>query len=271
MGHEAAGEVVAVAEFERVRVGDRVVAMPLAGCGECELCRSGDYIHCAQAFALSGYVNPVAGCDTMAHYLLKPDWLLLPIPDDISYEHASLACCALGPSFGAFEAMGVGEKRHRFDYRRSARSDWERSSTPAIAARACWRWRRFPGASTKAKALGAEAVFDPRDENALTQIREATGGRGVDCALDCSGNVQAERFCVDATRARGQVAFVGECYDSLELKISPDMIRKGLTLRGAWHYNLNDFPKVMDVIRHSPLIERLISHRAAHEPDRAGV
>ena len=38
LGHEAAGEVVAVAQPGRVKVGDRVVAMPLYGCGVCPLC-----------------------------------------------------------------------------------------------------------------------------------------------------------------------------------------------------------------------------------------
>ena len=43
----------------------------------------------------------------MAQYLLKQDWMLLPIPDDMSYEHAAMACCGLGPTFGAFQTMGV--------------------------------------------------------------------------------------------------------------------------------------------------------------------
>lgn len=260
MGHEAAGEVVAATEAARVRVGDRVVAMPLAGCGECELCRAGDYIHCAQAFARGGYAGPVAGCDTMAQFLLKPDWLLLPIPDDVPYERAALACCALGPSFGAFEAMGVVE-----------------GDTVLITGlgpvglgaivNARYRGARvlavesIPWRIEKAKELEVEAVFDPKDPDALAKVREATGGRGVDFALDCSGNVHAERFCIDAVRPKGKAGFIGECNDELKIKISPDMIRKGLTLYGAWHYNLNDFPKVMDVIRNSPLAARLISHR----------
>jgi hypothetical protein len=38
LGHEAAGEVVEVAPPGRVKVGDRVAVMPLAGCGKCPLC-----------------------------------------------------------------------------------------------------------------------------------------------------------------------------------------------------------------------------------------
>ena len=58
----------------------------------------------------------------------------------------------------------------------------------------------------------------------------------------------------------GKVAFIGECNDDLAIRISPDMIRKGLTLIGAWHYNLNDIAKVLQVIQNSPLIDLLVSH-----------
>ena len=65
----------------------------------------------------------------------------------------------------------------------------------------------------------------------------------MDKAIDCSGVVAAQRLCIDATRRRGQVTFVGECQDDLPIKISPDMIRKGLTLHGSWHYNLADYTR----------------------------
>ena len=38
------------------------------------------------------------------------------------------------------------------------------------------------------------------------------------------------------------------------------MLVKGLTLVGAWHYNLAKFPQVMQVIRESPVIDLLVSH-----------
>ena len=84
--------------------------------------------------------------------------------------------------------------------------------------------------------------------------------RGVDCSLDCAGTTQTERLCIDATRRKGKVAFIGECTDRLSIRVSPDMIRKGLTLLGSWHYNLNEFPHIMQIIQESPLIDLLISH-----------
>ncbi|MCC6446045.1 MAG: zinc-binding dehydrogenase [Armatimonadetes bacterium] len=82
----------------------------------------------------------------------------------------------------------------------------------------------------------------------------------MDCALDCSGYVPAERLCIEAARRKGKVAYVGECGDPLPVRVSPDLIRKGLTVIGSWHYNLNDFSLIMKVIQESSLIPLLISH-----------
>src|SRR5262245_19307341 len=259
IGHEAAGEVVAVAQSGRVKVGDRVVAMPLYGCGRCALCHSGDYIHCQHQPDFIAATGQTEGRSTMAQYILKQDWLLMPIPDGVSYERGALACCGLGPSLGAMQTMGV-----------SASDTILITGLGPVGLGAIVN-ARFRGAGViavesvpwrveRALAMGAVAVVDPRDDRALERIMELTGGRGTDCALDCSGNVQAERLCVDATRRKGKIAFVGECYDDLRLRISPDMIRKGLTLLGAWHYNLIDYPRIVQVIQESPLIDQLISH-----------
>jgi threonine dehydrogenase-like Zn-dependent dehydrogenase len=106
-------------------------------------------------------------------------------------------------------------------------------------------------------------VFDQDDPDVLKKIREVTGGRGVDKAVDCSGDPVAHRLCIDGTRRRGQVAFVGEtyAYGDTALRISPDMIRKGLTLHGIWHYNLSLIPRIFKIIQDSPAaLNELISH-----------
>src|SRR5687767_3329496 len=76
LGHEAAGEVVEVAQPGRVAVGDRVVVQPLYGCGRCALCVAGDHIHCEQAMDVAAFTGSREGSATMAQYLVKPDWLL---------------------------------------------------------------------------------------------------------------------------------------------------------------------------------------------------
>jgi threonine dehydrogenase-like Zn-dependent dehydrogenase len=259
LGHEAVGEIVAVAQPGRVKVGDRVVAMPLYPCGKCEFCVAGDHIHCEHYYDFEALAGSREGSATYAQYILKPAWLLPQIPTDVSYEHASLALCGLGPSFGAFQTMAL----NAFDtvlvtglgpVGLGAIVNARFRGARVIAVEmASWRVQR-------AREMGAAAVLDPRDEDVVDQIKALTKGQGVDCALDCSGTVQAQRLCIDATRRKGRVAFVGECQDELVFRVSPDMIRKGLTLIGSWHYNLNHYPLVMKVIKESPIIDLLISH-----------
>jgi len=110
--------------------------------------------------------------------------------------------------------------------------------------------------------LGAVAVVDPTASHALQHILDLTAGRGVDHAIDCSGVVAAHRLCIDATRRKGTVTFVGEANADTPLRISPDMIRKGLSLIGSWHYNLQDTPRMMQMIAAlGPKLEQLITHR----------
>ena len=107
LGHEAAGEVVETAQPCCVSKGDRVVVMPLFPCGRCPLCLAGEYIHCRNGHDFAQVHGTLDGSATMAQYLLKQDWTLVPIPDGISYDHASMACCGLGPTLGAMQIMHV--------------------------------------------------------------------------------------------------------------------------------------------------------------------
>jgi len=251
LGHEAVGEVVAVARPGTHQVGDRVVLMPLSGCGKCRLCLAGDYIHCPD--------NKMSDC-TMAQYIVKPSFIVKKIPDDVSYEKASLACCALGPTFGAMQTMGVGV----FD---TVLVTGLGPVGIGAIVNARYRGARVIAVESNefrsqlARELGVVDVIDPRDPDALAKIRALCDQEGPDYAIDCSGAVPAHRLCIDAVRRRGKVAFVGESHVETPITISKDMIRKGIHLFGAWHYNLNDFSKIMQVIQHSPLVEKMVTHQ----------
>ncbi len=260
LGHEAAGEVVEVAQPGRVKVGDRVVVMPQNACGQCALCLAGEYIHCQNSYDFVAVHGSRAGSATMAQYLLKPDWLLVPVPDDVSIDHASLACCGLGPTFGAMQRLGVTV-----------------SDTLMITGlgpvglggviNGVYRSARVIGVDSNkwraeyALKLGATVVVDPTASDALQQILDLTDGRGVDHSIDCSGVVAAHRLCIDGTRRKGTVTFVGESNADTPLRISPDMIRKGLYLIGSWHYNLKETPRMMQMIRAlGSKLDELVSH-----------
>lgn len=258
-GHEGVGEVVAVAQPGPVKIGDRVVILPQFPCGKCALCRKGDYVYCENNIDFEQFIGSKNGLGTFAQYVLKPDWLLFAIPDNVSYERATMAIDGIGASFGAFQAIEITA----FDtllvtglgpVGLGAVINARFRGTRVIGVEPV-PWRR-----ERALKMGAEVVFDPGEPDLVEKIRALSEGKGVTCALDCSGKVQSQRLCIDATRRRGRVAFVGETNDELSIRVSPDMIRKGLTLVGSWLYNMADYPKVMQVIQESPLIDLLISH-----------
>jgi len=259
LGHEAVGTVVEVKQPGPVRPGDRVVVMPQFPCGRCALCVSGDYIHCQHTYDVPATIGQSEGWATMAQYMLKPSWILPQIPDDMTFERASLSLCSLGPSFGAFDALALDA----FD---TVLITGLGAVGLGAVVNAIYRGARVIGVESipyrveRAHELGADTVLDPADPQTRQNILDITHGIGVDAALDCSGNPLAEALCIDAARRRGRVAFIGECFDPLEIRVSPQMIRKGLTIIGSWHYNLNLYPKVLSVIQNAPGVDRLVSH-----------
>ena len=72
------------------------------------LCLAGDFIYCRNTLDVYGLTGNTTGRDTYAQYFLKQDWLLVEIPDDLALEHASMGCCALGPTYTAVKRMEVG-------------------------------------------------------------------------------------------------------------------------------------------------------------------
>ncbi|MEE2658379.1 MAG: zinc-binding dehydrogenase [Candidatus Latescibacterota bacterium] len=259
-GHEAAGEVVEAPQGGMVSVGDRVVVMPQHSCGRCSLCLEGEYIHCQHALDPHGETGSEAGTATYAQYVLKQDWLLVPIPDAIVYDHAAMACCGLGPTFGAMERMQV------ISHDTVLVTGLGPVGLGGVI-NASYRGARVIGLEGNsyraelAEQLGADVVLDPADEDVLDQLRKLTDGAGVDKAVDCSGAPDAQRLMIDALRRKGQACFVGEGAD-LTITVSQDMIRKGISLHGQWHYNRAGFPRIMQVIASSiDKLETMITHR----------
>lgn len=257
LGHEAAGEVVVSPHGAPVKRGERVVVMPLYPCGKCDFCLTGDYIFCQNS------VDPLTCCDsetgmaTYAQYCIKQNWMLIPIPEAIPVDHAAMACCGLGPAFGAMENMSV----NAFD---TVLVTGLGPVGLGAVINGVYRHAKVIGVegnayrANLAKKLGALAVVDPADLTALEQVKELTNGKGADKAIDCTAVPAAQKFAVDATRRRGHICFVG-WGGRIEMG---NMVPDGKILQGSWHWNLNHTQKMMKMIREcSDLIEQQITHR----------
>jgi len=258
LGHEAAGTVVAIAQPGRFKVGDSVVVMPQNGCGECEWCLAGNHIHCPTPRDPLAYCGSSTGRATYAEFCIQQDWLLYPAPDGVSIEHAAMACCGLGPTFGAMQMMDV-----------NALDTVLIAGLGPVGLGAVVN-ARVRGArvlaieshsyrAALAKSLGAEEVFDPTDPDLVAKIRKATNGFGADKSIEASSTEGSPAILAQATRLKGQLTSVGW---GGPIRMS-DVVYRGLTIRGSWHWNhLRDGESMARAIRLAqPLLEKLITHR----------
>ena len=97
LGHEGSGVVDAVGPgVVHPKIGDRVVAYHLIGCGACEHCRAGEPGFCQD---LQGFNWVRDGVD--AEYVVVPARYALPLPDDFDFEDGALLACNVGTAYGA--------------------------------------------------------------------------------------------------------------------------------------------------------------------------
>ncbi|MCD8357665.1 MAG: alcohol dehydrogenase catalytic domain-containing protein [Oscillospiraceae bacterium] len=208
-GHEFSGEVVALGpDVTEFQVGDRVAGEAHCGCGTCENCRKGMYNLCLNYGKVEtghrhyGFTYRGAYADYNAYNVRA----LTKIPDNVSYEEASLADTA-GTSLQATRLTGI------------VPGGYTLVIGPGPIGMFCMELAKTMGSKTImvgrgnrlaiAGKLGADHLIDfEKTTDVVQAVRELTGGIGVDQAFDCAGTDAAMAQCIYATRKNGQVAYV---------------------------------------------------------------
>jgi L-iditol 2-dehydrogenase len=89
LGHEGAGQVVAVGEaVKKIKVGQRVAIEPAMPCGECDQCLVGRY-HTCRKLKFLGCPGQAEGC--LSEYIIMPETSCIPISDNLSYDQAAIS------------------------------------------------------------------------------------------------------------------------------------------------------------------------------------
>lgn len=256
LGHECAGEVVkAGADVSHLRPGDRVALEPGIPCGECDLCRAGKYNLCPDVVFFA--TPPVDGafCEYVAHKAASA----FRLPETVSYEEGAM-CEPLSVGIHAARRAGV------------SLGDSVLITGAGPIGLASLMSAQAAGATTTivtdlqstrlelARELGATATADVRTDDAPALVRELTGGRGVDAAIECTGASAAMLTGLTSVRRGGTVVWVGTADDAYTIP-AVDTIRRGLTIRGIFRYR-NTYPAAIDLIAAGRArVGRLITHR----------
>jgi propanol-preferring alcohol dehydrogenase len=255
-GHEAAGDVVALGDgVTGVALGDRAAIYLALGCGRCAACRRGYLMLCPDWRCLGFDVD---GGD--AEYVVVPAVNCLPIPDTMTYEIASVATDMVGTQYSTQGRLGVSGADT------VAVSGLGPMGAAAVLVAKTRGARviavgRGSGRLELAEGLGADVMVDAESSDVVEQLRAATRGVGVDVAVECSGSPVAQNAALDATRALGSVAFVGESR-ATTINPSDQFLRKMLVVIGGWYFAIWEFPGIVQFIEdHDLPVARLISHR----------
>ena len=83
---------------------------------------------------------------------------------------------------------------------------------------------------------GASEVINPAQTDPVAAIRELTHGLGAHATLDASSSSDARRQCVQSVRTWGKACLVGEG-GQMTLDVSPDLLRRQVTLIGSWTFS----------------------------------
>src|SRR5438045_9445463 len=88
----------------------------------------------------------------------------------------------------------------------------------------------------RAKEFGAAEAVNPRSNDPVGALRDLTHGYGAEFTLDTSSQPEGRIAAVRATKVWGTTCFVGE-RNQVTIDVSPDMLRKQLTIVASWPFS----------------------------------
>jgi L-iditol 2-dehydrogenase len=209
-GHEWAGEVVATGSgVVDLKVGDRVAGQAHRGCGVCPNCMEGHYTICENygrpetGHRHYGFITPGA----YAQYSTYSIKSVNRMPAEMTFREGALVDTA-GVVMHGLELSGVTP------------GGAVAVIGPGPIGLIAMRLARLLGAAKviaigrgtrleAARCSGADVLVNFEKMNPVNAVREATNGRGVDEAIECSGAAGTFRQAVEMVRKGGRVALVG--------------------------------------------------------------
>ena len=114
-----------------------------------------------------------------------------------------------------------------------------------------------------ARRMGADVVLNPRRDKVVAQVRELTGGDGVDVVLEMSGAPAAIHAALEALRPGGQVAALGLTPEPIRLDWNDLVVIKGATIQGIYGRKIWDTWHRMRALLQTGAVDLspLITHR----------
>jgi len=243
-GHEWAGDIVAVgAAVEGFWPGQRVMAANSAPCWKCYYCRRGQENLCEDLLFNNG---------AYAEYIRIPGRIvernMYELAPQVSYQDAALAeplACVLrgleetGMQPGDDVAV-VGLGPIGLMFVRLAKT-W--------GARVIALGRRRPQLE-RAEALGAdELLLTPELTDPVRAVRNLTGGRGADVAIEAVGTPQTWELSAHLVRRGGTVNFFGGCPSDTQVSLETSLLHYSeITCKASFHHTPAHIRQALELV-----------------------
>jgi L-iditol 2-dehydrogenase len=252
LGHEIAGEVVALGEgadeFTDVRVGRRVAVPPGIPCLACRFCNTGHENLCKRRKGLGYFYD-----GGFAEYMLVPavavrHGLLYPIPDSLSDAEAAIAeplACVVNGQHKSQVTLGdivviagagpIGLMHLQLSRLAGARK--------LIVSEPSAERRLLAG------ELGATRTVDPTNENLPEIVAQETDGDGADVVVAAIGVPRLVNQLLEITRPGGRVNLFAGFSGEGEATISANLIHYGeLVVTGTSACTRDDFRQALHLL-----------------------
>jgi threonine dehydrogenase-like Zn-dependent dehydrogenase len=169
----------------------------------------------------------------MAEYMIAEEKDLIALPDELSFADGAQVACGFGTVYEGLEKIGINGNHAVLI---------TGLGPVGLAAGALCRKlgaNKIIGIDVLQERmkiainLGLCDVVLPSGADNVAQVKELTGGSGVERAVDCSAHHAGRATAIRATRKWGRIVLIGEG-GKVEINPSPDMIHDQKTLYGSW-------------------------------------
>lgn len=246
MGHEASGVIDMVGEgVKGWHTGERVTFDSTIYCGVCDMCRAGHVNLCADRRVLGVSCAEYRQDGAFAEYVCVPERILYRLPDAVSFlqasmvEPLSIACHAalrapLKPGCDALVA-GVGtigmltvQVLKSMGAGRVIAADIDEARLEM------------------ALRCGADAAVNSAKPDALRQIMDMTGGKGVDLAFDATGISATVNLCARAGALNAHIVLIGNVAPEVGFPLQIAVTRQQ-TYHGSCA-SAGEYPRCLEMI-----------------------
>lgn len=253
LGHEGGGIVESVGEgVTSLKVGDHVIPLYTAECGECKFCKSGKTNLCQAVRATQGKglmpdgttrftckgqpIFHYMGCSTFSEYTVLPEISLAKVNPAAPLEEVCLLGCGVTTGMGAVINTAKVEEGATV-----AIFGLGGIGLSAIIGATMAKASRIIAIDINeskfelAKKLGATDCINPNTYNKPIQdvIVELTDG-GVDYSFECIGNVNVMRSALECChKGWGESIIIGVAGAGQEISTRPFQLVTGRVWRGS--------------------------------------